>query len=225
MDKKSIISRNIKFIRESKGLNQSDFAKIIDKGASLISAYEKGVSLPPINIIQLIASEFKYSIDDIVNKDLSQNNYNGKENIDSDLKNTENESSSGSGFYNQKAWKSCIEKADELYELKEAILKVLNMTKIGRKINISQNEVDVLNNFQELGYNKLMKLSFNGLLKKDNEYETFDYVQLLQEINMNIEIANKMLLNYIDDAQYAVFNDEDKRPYLINPENFLHDDE
>lgn len=129
------------------------------------------------------------------------------------------------GFYNQVAWKACIDKANELYEIKEAILKVLNMTKVGREINISQNEVDVLNNFQELGFDKLMKLSFHGLLKKDTEYETFDYVQLLQEINMNIEIANKMLLNYIDDAQYAVFNDEDKRPYLIYPENFLHDGE
>ena len=142
---------------------------------------------------------------------------------------TENELSSlkenEKGFYNQVAWKACIDKANELYEIKEAILKVLNMTKVGREIKISQNEVDVLNNFQELGFDKLMKLSFNGLLKKDNEYESFDYVQLLQEINMNIEIANKMLLNYIDDAQYAVFNDEDKRPYLIYPENFLHESE
>ncbi|MEI7488317.1 MAG: helix-turn-helix transcriptional regulator, partial [Chryseobacterium sp.] len=72
MDIKSNINENIKFIRESNSLNQADFGKIIGKGASLVSAYEKGVSTPPLNIIQIISNEFNYSLDDLVNVNLQE---------------------------------------------------------------------------------------------------------------------------------------------------------
>lgn len=60
------INENIKYIRESNKLSQSEFGQIIEKGASLVSAYEKGVSIPPLNIILKIAERFNYSIDELV---------------------------------------------------------------------------------------------------------------------------------------------------------------
>ena len=112
----------------------------------------------------------------------------------------------------------CAEKANELSSINEAILKVLNMSKVGDEIKISRKEVDVLNSFNEIGNEKIISMAFEGLLNKN--HESFDYHSFLNELNININIANKMLLNYIDEVQFAVFCDTDKRPYLIYPENF-----
>jgi hypothetical protein len=118
----------------------------------------------------------------------------------------------------------CLEKANELEEIQQAILKVLNMSKAGNEIKLSKKEVDVLNSFYEMGSQRLMNMSFEGLLKKNKNYESFDYENLLNELNINISIANKMLLNYINEVQFAVFCDTNKRPYLIYPENFYNEE-
>jgi|GEM_PF-4583247 len=70
MEIKSNLNGNIKFIRESNNLSQGDFGKIIGKGASLVSAYENGISTPPLNIMQIISDKFNYSLDDLVNLNL-----------------------------------------------------------------------------------------------------------------------------------------------------------
>ncbi|MDY3528635.1 helix-turn-helix transcriptional regulator [Riemerella anatipestifer] len=68
----SKINENIKYIRESNKLSQSEFGQIIEKGASLVSAYEKGISVPPLNIILKIAEKFNYSIDELVYYNLNE---------------------------------------------------------------------------------------------------------------------------------------------------------
>lgn len=72
MEKLSKINENIRYIREKNKLSQSEFGSIIDKGASLVSAYEKGVSIPPLNIILIIAEKFNYSIDELVYNNLNE---------------------------------------------------------------------------------------------------------------------------------------------------------
>lgn len=71
------ISETIKYLREFNKLNQSDFGKLIDKGASLVSAYEKGTAVPPIQVLMLISNKFKISIDDIVKGNIKNYNING----------------------------------------------------------------------------------------------------------------------------------------------------
>ncbi|GIM58478.1 helix-turn-helix domain-containing protein [Capnocytophaga canimorsus] len=66
MEFNSKINENIRYIREANNLSQAEFGNIIEKGASLVSAYEKGVSVPPLNIILKIADKFNYSIDELV---------------------------------------------------------------------------------------------------------------------------------------------------------------
>ena len=72
METLSKINETIRYIREKNKLSQSEFGSIIDKGASLVSAYEKGVSIPPLNIILIIAEKFNYSIDELVYNNLNE---------------------------------------------------------------------------------------------------------------------------------------------------------
>ena len=72
MEKLSKINENIRYIREKNKLSQSEFGSIIDKGASLVSAYEKGVSIPPLNIILIIAEKFNYYIDELFSNNLNE---------------------------------------------------------------------------------------------------------------------------------------------------------
>lgn len=118
----------------------------------------------------------------------------------------------------------CIDKANELSNISDAILKVLNMSVVGNIVKLPKEEINVIKNFEEIGRVKLLKLSLDGLLKKDYQYLEYDYKNLLEELNININIAYQLLLKYIDIVQFAVFCDNDKRPYLIYPDDFLSDD-
>lgn len=69
---RNYISINFIYTRGQNHLNRKEFA--IKHGISYgaMSSYEQGGNLPPIDLIQRICSEYKISIDDFVNTDLSK---------------------------------------------------------------------------------------------------------------------------------------------------------
>ena len=76
--KSNFLGKNINFLRKERGFKQTDLAKMIDKTSATIGGYEKGLSLPPIDIIIKLCQIFEVSIDDFVNKDLSIEKAEGK---------------------------------------------------------------------------------------------------------------------------------------------------
>ena len=63
MHMKTDIGKRIKKLREEKGLNQNEFAKIIKIGKATIIKYETGVSTPKIRMIIAVAKFFEVSTD------------------------------------------------------------------------------------------------------------------------------------------------------------------
>ena len=66
------ISSNIKYLRTKKGLTQAGLAKELEKTSAAVSDYEKGKSLPPLDVAHRISRFFHVTIDDLVNKDLQK---------------------------------------------------------------------------------------------------------------------------------------------------------
>jgi transcriptional regulator with XRE-family HTH domain len=64
------LSSNIKYLRTKKGLTQIELAKELEKTSAAISDYEKGKSIPPMDVAFRISRFFEVSIDDLVNKNL-----------------------------------------------------------------------------------------------------------------------------------------------------------
>ena len=62
---------NLKFIREQKGLNQTEFGNIIGKKKSIVGPYEKGEVEPDISTLINISDFFGISISDLIGKNLS----------------------------------------------------------------------------------------------------------------------------------------------------------
>lgn len=62
---------NLRFLRKSRGYNQADFGAFIDIKGENISNYERGNTLPSITTIAKVAAFFEVTIDDLVNKNLS----------------------------------------------------------------------------------------------------------------------------------------------------------
>ncbi len=71
------IQKNIKKLRNIKGLNQSDFAKLFDLTRANIGSYEEGRAQPKIETATRIANYFSISLDDFVNRELSVNELSG----------------------------------------------------------------------------------------------------------------------------------------------------
>lgn len=71
----SKIGYNIKKIRGIKNLNQSDFANLFDLKRASIGAYEEGRAEPKLSTIIEIANYFSISIDDLVTKEMSINDF------------------------------------------------------------------------------------------------------------------------------------------------------
>lgn len=69
---KNFIPINFIYIRDKNYLNRKEFSLKHGVSYGALSSYEQGVSLPPVDFIQRICSEYKVSIDDFVNKDLSK---------------------------------------------------------------------------------------------------------------------------------------------------------
>ncbi len=52
-------------------MNQSDLSEILGKKNGIISAYEKGASSPPLDVLINISGLFKVSLDSLINSDFS----------------------------------------------------------------------------------------------------------------------------------------------------------
>lgn len=66
------LSNNIRYFRKRLGLNQIAFADLIGAKRNTISDYERGRSNPSIDLIRKMAELFKVSLDDLIEKDMSQ---------------------------------------------------------------------------------------------------------------------------------------------------------
>jgi transcriptional regulator with XRE-family HTH domain len=66
------ISTNIKFLRNKLGMTQTDLAEKLGKTSAAISDYEKGKSVPPLEVAFKISKLFKISIDDLAKKNLQR---------------------------------------------------------------------------------------------------------------------------------------------------------
>ena len=66
------IADNIKFLRKRVGLTQNELAAKIGKVPVTVSDYEKGKTVPPIEIALKLCDIFQVSLDDLVNTDLKK---------------------------------------------------------------------------------------------------------------------------------------------------------
>lgn len=71
-NKNNFFASNIRWWRKVNGVSQTEFSKRIDKKTSVISAYEKGISTPPLAVIMKIADITGFSFVDLMNIDLSK---------------------------------------------------------------------------------------------------------------------------------------------------------
>jgi transcriptional regulator with XRE-family HTH domain len=70
--KMDFIATNMKFLRKKKLWTQSDLAEAINIKRSLIGAYEEGRARPTYEVLYDLSKNFKYSIDELITKDLRQ---------------------------------------------------------------------------------------------------------------------------------------------------------
>ncbi len=65
------LSKNIKYLRKSKGLTQADLADKLAIKRSALGAYEEGRAEPKLMLLQQICGYFKVSVDAVLTQDLS----------------------------------------------------------------------------------------------------------------------------------------------------------
>lgn len=70
----SIISSNIKFLRNRKGISQTALAEAVDLKRGNIASYEKELAQPNIENIVKLADYFKVDINQLVKTDLTKGN-------------------------------------------------------------------------------------------------------------------------------------------------------
>lgn len=63
MDVKTICGERIRQLRQSQNMSQKDFADLINVRQNTISQYEKGVAVPSLDVLILIANKFEVSLD------------------------------------------------------------------------------------------------------------------------------------------------------------------
>src|SRR4051812_15844950 len=61
---------NLRYLREQKGYNQSQVAALVNKGHTTIGNWEKGVSEPSLEEIDLLANYFEIDSGDLLFTDL-----------------------------------------------------------------------------------------------------------------------------------------------------------
>jgi transcriptional regulator with XRE-family HTH domain len=77
----AIVNRNLKFLRMKQGLTQKQLAEKLGLKQAAVGAYEEERSTPPVTSLVEITKIFNVSLDNLVNKDLSQlpeKNWKGK---------------------------------------------------------------------------------------------------------------------------------------------------
>jgi transcriptional regulator with XRE-family HTH domain len=67
----NFFQNNLKFLRKQNGKSQTDVAFQLKKAHTSIGNYEKGISEPTISEITILSQYFGISVDDLINKDLS----------------------------------------------------------------------------------------------------------------------------------------------------------
>lgn len=64
-------SSNLRYLREKAGLEQIDLAEMLGfKSSSGVSEWEKGIRIPAVGVMDLLARIFRVTIDDLVRRDL-----------------------------------------------------------------------------------------------------------------------------------------------------------
>jgi transcriptional regulator with XRE-family HTH domain len=66
------ISTNMKFLRKKKSWTQNDLAEELNIKRSLVGAYEENRARPTYEVLHDLSKIFKYSIDELITKDLRQ---------------------------------------------------------------------------------------------------------------------------------------------------------
>ena len=66
------LSQNIKHLRKSRKLNQTELGEAVGKSFTVIGTYEAGKSQPPLDTIIALANYFEVNLDDFVFRDLSK---------------------------------------------------------------------------------------------------------------------------------------------------------
>lgn len=69
------IANNIKFLRKRVGLTQNELAAKIGKVPVTVSDYEKGKTVPPIEIALKLCDIFQITLDDLVNTNLKKEGF------------------------------------------------------------------------------------------------------------------------------------------------------
>jgi transcriptional regulator with XRE-family HTH domain len=72
----SIAGQNLKYLRKLRGWTQEEFANKLGIKRSLIGAYEEERADPRLDVLEILADMFKLSLDELLLKDLSNNNNN-----------------------------------------------------------------------------------------------------------------------------------------------------
>ncbi len=75
------IASNIKYLRAQKGLTQSQLAKKLEKTSAAVSDYEKGKSIPPLDVVYRMCEFFEVNIDHLVRTDLQKEDILSKEGL------------------------------------------------------------------------------------------------------------------------------------------------
>lgn len=70
----AIANKNLKYLRKLRGWTQEEFAKKLRIKRSLLGAYEEERADPRMEVLEVIADMFKLTLDDLLRKDLSENN-------------------------------------------------------------------------------------------------------------------------------------------------------
>ena len=73
----SKIGKNIRKIRTTKGLSQTEFGKLFGLTRGSIGSYEEGRAEPRIDTLLQIANKFSISLDEITSKDITVNQLSG----------------------------------------------------------------------------------------------------------------------------------------------------
>ena len=70
----SYAGKNLRYLRKLKNLTQEEFANKLNIKRSLLGAYEEERAEPKLEVLEVVATEFKLSLDELLLKDFSQEN-------------------------------------------------------------------------------------------------------------------------------------------------------
>src|ERR671921_947466 len=68
----SMANKNLKYLRKLRGWTQEEFAQKLRIKRSLLGAYEEERAEPRMEVLEIVADMFKYTLDDLLRKDVSE---------------------------------------------------------------------------------------------------------------------------------------------------------